>query len=142
MRMKRMVRFLRTLEAMLSNFLRRCTLAHNKAKYIPTLCCKVHLRRKLLNMASKVLKNLTILFILISASLLPTSFAGGQWRYMDSRSALDAGAKTKEKPKPLHKEKAAGSVHPRGLKVVHTKDYDNYDPAPALVKPPFKLIPN
>eukprot|EP01018_Ginkgo_biloba_P009333 Gb_01852 [translate_table: standard] len=25
---------------------------------------------------------------------------------------------------------------------VKTEDYDSYDPAPALVRPPFKLIPN
>ncbi|XP_041015285.1 protein CASPARIAN STRIP INTEGRITY FACTOR 1-like isoform X4 [Juglans microcarpa x Juglans regia] len=33
------------------------------------------------------------------------------------------------------------SIHERLLRV-NTKDYGRYDPAPALVKPPFKLIPN
>ncbi|CAI9101964.1 OLC1v1000139C1 [Oldenlandia corymbosa var. corymbosa] len=32
-------------------------------------------------------------------------------------------------------------IHERLLKV-NTKDYGRYDPAPALGKPPFKLIPN
>lgn len=32
-------------------------------------------------------------------------------------------------------------IHDRVLKV-KTNDYGKYDPAPALVKPPFKLIPN
>ncbi|KAE8668148.1 DNAJ heat shock N-terminal domain-containing family protein [Hibiscus syriacus] len=32
-------------------------------------------------------------------------------------------------------------IHERVLRV-NTKDYGKYDPSPALVKPPFKLIPN
>lgn len=31
---------------------------------------------------------------------------------------------------------------PERLLRVNTKDYGRYDPAPALVRPPFKLIPN
>lgn len=33
------------------------------------------------------------------------------------------------------------NIHERLLRA-NTKDYGKYDPAPALVKPPFKLIPN
>ncbi|XP_059461094.1 uncharacterized protein LOC132190183 isoform X3 [Corylus avellana] len=33
------------------------------------------------------------------------------------------------------------TIHERLLKV-NTKDYGRYDPSPAFVKPPFKLIPN
>lgn len=39
------------------------------------------------------------------------------------------------------KEKAMEIVHERLLRV-NTRDYERYDPTPALVKPPFKLIPN
>ncbi|KAF2322872.1 hypothetical protein GH714_031598 [Hevea brasiliensis] len=35
----------------------------------------------------------------------------------------------------------ASIIHERILRA-NTKDYGTYDPAPALVKPPFKLIPN
>ncbi|KAG4209407.1 hypothetical protein ERO13_A03G196700v2 [Gossypium hirsutum] len=33
------------------------------------------------------------------------------------------------------------AIHERLLRA-NTKDYGRYDPTPALVKPPFKLIPN
>lgn len=35
-----------------------------------------------------------------------------------------------------------GDIIPERLLRMNTKDYGRYDPAPALVKPPFKLIPN
>lgn len=38
-----------------------------------------------------------------------------------------------------HEERT--DIHERLLRV-NTKDYGRYNPAPALVKPPFKLIPN
>ncbi|OWM83877.1 hypothetical protein CDL15_Pgr004308 [Punica granatum] len=38
-------------------------------------------------------------------------------------------------------EEEVATIHERLLKV-STKDYGRYDPAPALVRPPFKLIPN
>ncbi|KAL0365549.1 UNVERIFIED_CONTAM: hypothetical protein Sangu_0652500, partial [Sesamum angustifolium] len=41
---------------------------------------------------------------------------------------------------PLRHDEVS-EVHERLLKV-KTNDYGRYDPAPALVKPPFKLIPN
>ncbi|XP_077242753.1 protein CASPARIAN STRIP INTEGRITY FACTOR 1-like isoform X2 [Tasmannia lanceolata] len=80
------------------------------------------------------IKKITLLFILISASLLSTSFAGGKLRFMDKNVIQEISEK------PMNNEKST-HVHERILKV-HTKDYDNYDPAPALGKPPFKLIPN
>lgn len=42
--------------------------------------------------------------------------------------------------KPMNQKEIA-IVHERLLKA-NTKDYGRYDPTPALVKPPFKLIPN
>ncbi|XP_058005286.1 protein CASPARIAN STRIP INTEGRITY FACTOR 2-like isoform X2 [Hevea brasiliensis] len=42
--------------------------------------------------------------------------------------------------KPLNLDEAS-IIHERILRA-NTKDYGTYDPAPALVKPPFKLIPN
>ncbi|KAG6762872.1 hypothetical protein POTOM_033399 [Populus tomentosa] len=42
--------------------------------------------------------------------------------------------------KPSHNNEAT-TIHERLLRA-NTKDYGNYNPAPALVRPPFKLIPN
>lgn len=38
-----------------------------------------------------------------------------------------------------HEDEA--TIHERVLRA-NTRDYGRYNPAPALVKPPFKLIPN
>ncbi|CAA3011963.1 protein CASPARIAN STRIP INTEGRITY FACTOR 1 [Olea europaea var. sylvestris] len=82
-----------------------------------------------------LLKKISLLFLLISASLLSISFAG---RLHRSVSKLDQKQVT-----ATHEEHHGkmSEVHERLLRV-NTKDYGRYDPAPALVKPPFKLIPN
>ncbi|PRQ23841.1 hypothetical protein RchiOBHm_Chr6g0265861 [Rosa chinensis] len=89
------------------------------------------------------LKKFTILILLISAaSLLSTSFAaGGQSKFVN-KLAKEAVDETPEEVlgKPLSRKEAA-RIHERLLRA-NTKDYGRYDPAPALVKPPFKLIPN
>ncbi|XP_050365395.1 protein CASPARIAN STRIP INTEGRITY FACTOR 1-like [Argentina anserina] len=89
------------------------------------------------------LKKFTILILLISAaSLLSTSFAAGRQSKFFNKLAKEAIDATPEEVlgKPLsHKE--AARIHERLLRV-NTKDYGRYDPAPALVKPPFKLIQN
>ncbi|XP_059461101.1 uncharacterized protein LOC132190183 isoform X4 [Corylus avellana] len=52
---------------------------------------------------------------------------------------LDTEAEAiKEQPSRNNEE---DTIHERLLKV-NTKDYGRYDPSPAFVKPPFKLIPN
>ncbi|KAK9942589.1 hypothetical protein M0R45_008243 [Rubus argutus] len=89
------------------------------------------------------LKKFTVLILLISAaSLLSTSFAAGRQSKFVNKLAKEEMDATPEEVlgKPLnHKEVAR--IHERLLRV-NTKDYGRYDPAPALVKPPFKLIPN
>ncbi|XP_073034921.1 protein CASPARIAN STRIP INTEGRITY FACTOR 2-like [Primulina eburnea] len=41
-----------------------------------------------------------------------------------------------------HSHEKAKDAHERLLLDVNTNDYGTYDPPPAFVKPPFKLIPN
>ncbi|XP_052192263.1 protein CASPARIAN STRIP INTEGRITY FACTOR 1-like [Diospyros lotus] len=84
-----------------------------------------------------LLKKTTLLFLIISSSLLSTSFAG--------RPLVRSLAK-EMKAKDNHgdvsgMEELQHKVQERILRA-NTKDYGNYDPAPASVKPPFKLIPN
>ncbi|KAB2634645.1 hypothetical protein D8674_038120 [Pyrus ussuriensis x Pyrus communis] len=92
-------------------------------------------------MAFMFLKKFSILSLLISASFLSTAFAAGRKSMFVNKFAKEMDATTEEMlGKPLnHKEVAR--IHERLLRA-NTKDYGRYDPAPALVKPPFKLIPN
>ncbi|KAG5239000.1 protein CASPARIAN STRIP INTEGRITY FACTOR [Salix suchowensis] len=83
-------------------------------------------------MGLMLLKKISLLFLLISASFLSTSFAGRRSKFV-KKLAEEAG-------KASHSNEET-SIHERLLKV-NTKDYGNYNPAPALVRPPFKLIPN
>ncbi|KAF3948762.1 hypothetical protein ACB098_07G126200 [Castanea mollissima] len=88
-------------------------------------------------MGLMLLKKVSLLFLLIiSASLLSTCLAGRDSKWV-SKLAEEADAINE---KLLHHDEEK-SIHERLLKV-NTKDYGNYDPTPALVKPPFKLIPN
>ncbi|KAI5673149.1 hypothetical protein M9H77_13513 [Catharanthus roseus] len=76
-----------------------------------------------------------ILFLLISASLFSSSFAGRQYSNFARKSE-------KKVVEPTHEgDMVSEIIHERLLKA-NTRDYGRYDPAPALVKPPFKLIPN
>ncbi|KAI9180505.1 hypothetical protein LWI28_005461 [Acer negundo] len=93
-----------------------------------------------------ILKKISLLFLLISASLLSTSLAGRPSKSLANNEVLmDATTTYKEtssKEALLQEEEEMMSVvHERLLKA-NTKDYGRYDPAPALVRPPFKLIPN
>ncbi|XP_059651145.1 protein CASPARIAN STRIP INTEGRITY FACTOR 1-like [Cornus florida] len=89
-----------------------------------------------------LLKKIGLLFLLISASLLSTSLAGRQSKFV-SKLANEMGEAHEEKAseEQLNHEEMITTIHERLLRV-NTKDYGKYDPAPALVKPPFKLIPN
>ncbi|KAL5150741.1 Protein CASPARIAN STRIP INTEGRITY FACTOR 1 [Glycine soja] len=112
-----------------------------------------------------LLKKFTLLFLLISGSLLSTSFADSQrFGVMILYLILLQASKTKCKAcrvrsnsiknfakdvnaieegtprKPLNKEEVR-TIHERLLRA-NTKDYGRYDPSPSLSKPPFKLIPN
>ncbi|XAR59575.1 hypothetical protein NMG60_11015459 [Bertholletia excelsa] len=85
------------------------------------------------NMGLMILKKISLLFLIISASLVSTSFAG---RQLHNTLAEEVDASHEQ----LH-SKVASSVHERLLRA-NTKDYGTYDPSPTLGKPPFKLIPN
>ncbi|KAJ4966733.1 hypothetical protein NE237_018582 [Protea cynaroides] len=91
-----------------------------------------------LSMGLIVLKKIGLLFLLISASLLSTSFAGRQWTSMDNPTVETTNEGTTRKP--LHSDEAT-EVQERLLKA-NTNDYGKFNPSPTFVKPPFKLIPN
>ncbi|KAK9988012.1 hypothetical protein SO802_028251 [Lithocarpus litseifolius] len=115
-------------------------------------------------MGLMLLKKVSLLFLLIiSASLLSTCLAGRESKWV-SKLAKEADAinepfqmerhlflsnddpctiinKHQGIPQKLSHHDEEESIHERLLKV-NTKDYGRYDPTPALVKPPFKLIPN
>ncbi|KAL8543018.1 hypothetical protein ACS0TY_003770 [Phlomoides rotata] len=95
--------------------------------------------KKKKNMGFILVKKFTLLFLLISALLLSTSFAGRVRKPLISK-AVSMSHEEIEMWEPLrHNEES--DIHERLLKV-KTNDYGRYDPTPALVKPPFKLIPN
>ncbi|XP_060973523.1 protein CASPARIAN STRIP INTEGRITY FACTOR 1-like isoform X3 [Cannabis sativa] len=79
-----------------------------------------------------VMKNISLIFLLISGSLISTSLAG--------RQLMNSGDQFSKVDEMLMMKKIR-LVHERVLRS-NTRDYGRYDPAPALVKPPFKLIPN
>ncbi|KAJ6692726.1 PROTEIN CASPARIAN STRIP INTEGRITY FACTOR 1-RELATED [Salix purpurea] len=95
-------------------------------------------------MGLMLLKKITLLFLLISASFLSTSFAGRRSKFVkklaEEAEAINAATYEETSSKASHSNEET-SIHERLLKV-NTKDYGNYNPAPALVRPPFKLIPN
>ncbi|KAK4562641.1 hypothetical protein RGQ29_005230 [Quercus rubra] len=87
-------------------------------------------------MGLMLLKKVSLLFLIISAPLLSTCLAGRESKWV-SKLAKEADAINEK----LSHHDEEESIHERLLKV-NTKDYGRYDPTPALVKPPFKLIPN
>ncbi|KAI4295493.1 hypothetical protein L6164_035536 [Bauhinia variegata] len=89
-----------------------------------------------------LLKKFWLLFLLVSASLFATSFAGRRSKFL-SKLAGEVNAiqeEGSESMKPLNNEEVM-VIHERLLRA-NTKDYGRYDPSPSLPKPPFKLIPN
>ncbi|XP_039039985.1 protein CASPARIAN STRIP INTEGRITY FACTOR 1-like [Hibiscus syriacus] len=80
------------------------------------------------------LKKIVLLLFLVSALLLSTSMAGRHSKFVNRlvKEEVDAA---------LEESGEGEGIHERVLRV-NTKDYGKYDPSPALVKPPFKLIPN
>ncbi|XP_033514087.1 protein CASPARIAN STRIP INTEGRITY FACTOR 1-like [Nicotiana tabacum] len=90
-----------------------------------------------------LLKTICLFFLLISTSLLSTSCAGRQSRFVSNFEKEELGGthyKEVSVGEQLHHEEMS-EIHERLLKA-NTKDYGRYDPAPALSKPRFKLIPN
>ncbi|KAL5790982.1 hypothetical protein ACOSQ2_005870 [Xanthoceras sorbifolium] len=95
-----------------------------------------------------LLKKITLLFLLSSASLLSTSSLAGRPSKSLAKEVDATNYKETSNYKALQEveeeeeeEEEMSVVHERLLKS-NTKDYGRYDPAPALVRPPFKLIPN
>ncbi|KAL0356683.1 UNVERIFIED_CONTAM: hypothetical protein Scaly_1354000 [Sesamum calycinum] len=87
-----------------------------------------------------LIKKTSLLFLLISAALFSTSFAGRVPKSVESNKVSSTDSEEIGSWEPLRHDEVS-EVHERLLKV-KTNDYGRYDPAPALVKPPFKLIPN
>ncbi|CAL5196317.1 unnamed protein product [Lathyrus oleraceus] len=83
------------------------------------------------------LKKFTLLFLLISGSLLSTSFAGRASKFMRKS---DEDVNKVATMKAMDEEEV--SIIRERLLRANTKDYGRYDPSPTFSKPPFKLIPN
>ncbi|KAM6581530.1 hypothetical protein CsatA_005304 [Cannabis sativa] len=86
-----------------------------------------------------VMKNISLIFLLISGSLISTSLAGRQ--LMNSGDQFSKVVTHEAEDDEMLMMKKIRLVQERVLRS-NTRDYGRYDPAPALVKPPFKLIPN
>ncbi|KAI3434305.1 uncharacterized protein J3R85_006558, partial [Psidium guajava] len=94
-----------------------------------------------------------LLLVLFPASLFTSCHAGRPLKSMD-KLAKEVDVSEKSDQEEAWKEITSSSsttaeeeltetniIHERLLKV-NAKDYGRYDQAPALVRPPFKLIPN
>ncbi|KAK2354038.1 protein CASPARIAN STRIP INTEGRITY FACTOR [Trifolium repens] len=88
----------------------------------------------------KFLKKFTLFFLLISGSLLATSFAGRASNFIKILDE-DVNAAQEVSTRREMNEEEVSSIHERLLRA-NTKDYGRYDPSPTFSKPPFKLIPN
>ncbi|KAI0528793.1 hypothetical protein KFK09_001336 [Dendrobium nobile] len=73
-------------------------------------------------------------FMIISTLLLSFFTSDGH------RNLVDKSAPVKGVSKELQNEEV--SFVPSRMLTVRTNDYQSYDPSPAFVKPPYKLIPN
>ncbi|CAL0303566.1 unnamed protein product [Lupinus luteus] len=85
-------------------------------------------------------KKLTLLFLLISGSFLPTYSEGGQSKFMSILAEDIKATKEGSSRKSMKKEEV--SIAQEGLLKDNTRDYGRYDPSSDLSKPPFNLIPN
>ncbi|KMT00403.1 hypothetical protein BVRB_9g217070 [Beta vulgaris subsp. vulgaris] len=92
-----------------------------------------------MNMASLPLTKLVLLFIIISASLISTSYAG---RFLTKSLADEEFVGTYEASAVEGDNKEENIVHERMLRWMNTHDYGRYDPAPSFRRPRHKLIPN
>ncbi|KAI3446142.1 hypothetical protein Pfo_002807 [Paulownia fortunei] len=77
-------------------------------------------------------KKISLLFLLISAALLSTSFAGRRVYKSVALKEVSTTHEDIESWEPLRHDEVS-EVHERLLKV-QTNDYGRYDPAPALKK--------
>ncbi|KAE8008547.1 hypothetical protein FH972_005048 [Carpinus fangiana] len=99
-----------------------------------------------------LLSKLSLLFLISASLILSTCLAGRQSKFFnelatEEADAIKEGIQQKPSPfdlllpQPPSRHNEEDTIHERLLKV-NTKDYGRYDPSPAFVKPPFKLIPN
>ncbi|PIA55852.1 hypothetical protein AQUCO_00700284v1 [Aquilegia coerulea] len=95
----------------------------------------------MLSMGFKLLMKISLLLLVISASLLSVSCAGRQ-RIFTEKPLMEMSATQQEVARENLHHDTASDVHERLLRAYNTKDYGTYDPTPTLSKPPFKLIPN
>ncbi|CAL0328744.1 unnamed protein product [Lupinus luteus] len=86
------------------------------------------------------LNKFSLLFLLISGSLLSSSFAGGRSKFMINL-AEDLNETKEGTPNKSLINEELSIIHERLLRD-NTRDYGRYDPSPTFSKPPSKLIPN
>ncbi|KAJ4827491.1 hypothetical protein Tsubulata_006838 [Turnera subulata] len=95
-------------------------------------------------MGLRLVRNLALLFLLITVAFPSTSLAGRSSEFLNKQAeGVDATTTFKEDvaSKPSQDDEVTSDIHERVLRA-NTRDYGNYNPSPALVRPPFKLIPN
>ncbi|KAI3448017.1 hypothetical protein Pfo_004682 [Paulownia fortunei] len=109
--------------------------------------------KKKKNMGFIHLKKISFVFLLFSAAIFSTSFAGRLIycsKFFMQGDYISLNWTPRKWPPFMRFELESweqlrhdevGDIHERLLKV-KTNDYGKYDPAPTLGKPPFKLIPN
>ncbi|XP_073148921.1 protein CASPARIAN STRIP INTEGRITY FACTOR 2-like [Henckelia pumila] len=85
-----------------------------------------------------VKKTIIVLFLISSTSIPGLRSTSPESKEVSSYPQQ----KSWEPHSHYQKTKDIDDAHKRLLLDVNTKDYGSYDPAPAFVKPPFKLIPN
>jgi len=91
-------------------------------------------------MALILLNKFSLLFLISASLIFSTCLAGRQPKFVDELATeADAIKEGIQQQPSRHNEE--DTIHER-LLGVNTKDYGRYDPTPAFVKPPFKLIPN
>ncbi|KGN61823.1 protein CASPARIAN STRIP INTEGRITY FACTOR 2 [Cucumis sativus] len=81
-----------------------------------------------------------IFILLLSTSFLSTICIAGRPSKLVPEVVAKGGV-VHEDGKRKTRGEMEEIIHERLLRV-NTKDYGRYDPSPAFVKPPFKLIPN
>ncbi|WCJ40939.1 hypothetical protein M5689_021834 [Euphorbia peplus] len=83
-----------------------------------------------------MMKKSILVFLLISTLLSLSTFAGRPTKFVHNQHSDS----THQEVSKANMEEE-GMINERMLRA-NNRDYGNYDPAPALVRPPFKLIPN
>ncbi|XP_021738655.1 protein CASPARIAN STRIP INTEGRITY FACTOR 1-like [Chenopodium quinoa] len=88
------------------------------------------------------LRKLSFLFLIISALLISTSYAGRQSKFLTESSAEEFVGAYEEMPLKGDDNEEITVIHERMLRHMNTHDYGRYDPSPSFRRPRHKLIPN